>query len=86
MVADWESVLSESEDATRSQYEQLFGGQQQDYIPPNVAAIAKVLIDQPLLVQPTLEFIQQKQAAMAEAQLIALYGEERVREMQAQIE
>ena len=50
---------------------------------PTVEAIAATLNANPLLVVPTLRFIQQKQSEVAEATLVVLYGREEYEAMKA---
>ena len=48
---------------------------------PKFQEIVAILHNQPLLVAPTVEWLKVKQAEMARAQLIVLYGQERTEQM-----
>lgn len=50
---------------------------------PKVREILNVLEKSPLLVQPTLLFVRQKEAEVAEATLVALYGRDQYELMKA---
>ena len=52
---------------------------------PNIVAVAQLLNDNPLLVTPTLRWVQQKIAEMANAQLNVLYTPAELEEMRAKI-
>jgi len=52
---------------------------------PNVLAVARLLVDNPLLVVPTLRWVQTKIAEMAGAQLSVLYTPEELDEMRKNV-
>ena len=49
-------------------------------------AILKILEEQPILIQPTLKWLQNKQAQLAATQLLALYSIEDIKAMYSQDE
>jgi len=79
-----EYIEASDEDITRESLE-LFGvGQKQLDIPPRVFEIVKLLLAKPILVQPCLQWLNERLALLAQAELNVLYTPEQLAELRKQ--
>jgi len=85
---DFAKRLAEIEDSSREEELSLWGGVQGSFTQqtdlsnsPNYKEIVSILHQNPLLVAPTLKFLQVRRAAMAKAQLDVLYTPEELEQM-----
>ena len=78
----------EADNASESEIGFGGGAQPQQPLPmgPKFHAIAQLLIANPLLVEPTLIFVQQKLGEIAAAQMRVLYTEEQLEELRKRME
>jgi len=81
----WKELLDASDEALDAEYNAMFGQQQQP-IPDGILPIVQLLIDNPLLVSHVHEYIRRKKAEIATATLIAIHGEDWLRQKQAELQ
>lgn len=80
---DLKALLDQVENDVEKEEQLLFGNQR---LTPTQQEIVRILEEQPILVKPTLDWLQAKKAHLSAVQLLALYNVQDIKAMYSEEE
>ena len=80
---DVRSFMEITDDELDAEQASLFGGKSASEITPNVLEVVRILQSEPILSEPCVNWLKQKQSEMAAAKLLTLYTPEQIEELKA---